>query len=274
MNYYLDTEFIEDFTSRTLNIPSFRWKEKKHYVDLISIGIVSEDGREYYAVNKEFDLKHVWNKYDTKYDKWGAPYKEYWLRENILRPLHKDLCKNISGDMKNQDYFSNFTEFSYQSLRSLISIYGKTRVQIAQEIKAFTAGIWDVTMRMPKFTLPVNTPQEIEQHIQKLNKGNPPTFYGYYCDYDWVVFCSLFGRMLDLPNGYPMYMRDLKQMLDETGTEEWKLKPKNPNEHHALSDARWNRSLHLNIKEWYHLQQFPTSADKPNLVTSKKQQHD
>ena len=44
---------------------------------------------------------------------------------------------------------------------------------------------------------------------------SPPTFYAYYADYDWVVFCKIFGRMIDLPKHFPMYCRDLKQTLDE-----------------------------------------------------------
>jgi 3' exoribonuclease, RNase T-like len=39
MRYFFDTEFHED----------------KHGIELISIGMISEDGREYYAVNKEYD---------------------------------------------------------------------------------------------------------------------------------------------------------------------------------------------------------------------------
>jgi hypothetical protein len=41
MRYWLDTEFIED----------------GHTIDLISIGIVAEDGRELYAENMECDLR-------------------------------------------------------------------------------------------------------------------------------------------------------------------------------------------------------------------------
>lgn len=39
MRYFYDTEFIED----------------GHTIELISIGVVAEDGREYYAVSTEFD---------------------------------------------------------------------------------------------------------------------------------------------------------------------------------------------------------------------------
>ena len=48
MKYFLDTEFIEGFHK-----PLFG--KKRHFIDLISIGIVCEDGREYYAVSNEFN---------------------------------------------------------------------------------------------------------------------------------------------------------------------------------------------------------------------------
>jgi len=71
-----------------------------------------------------------------------------------------------------------------------------------------------------------------------------PEFYGYYADYDWIVFCWLFGSMIDLPKGWPMYCKDLKQMLDVL-----KLDPiqQSTNEHNALVDAIWNEKLHKHI---------------------------
>lgn len=70
--------------------------------------------------------------------------------------------------------------------------------------------------------------------------GDKPEFWAYYADYDWVVLCQLFGRMIDLPKGWPMYCRDLKQLCDEMGN------PKLPTqinvEHHALDDALWTKA--------------------------------
>ena len=57
MRYYLDTEFLEGTQK------SFFGKTKP-IIDLISIGIVSEGGREYYAISKDFNLKEAWNRYD------------------------------------------------------------------------------------------------------------------------------------------------------------------------------------------------------------------
>lgn len=66
-----------------------------------------------------------------------------------------------------------------------------------------------------------------------------PVFWGYYADYDWVVFCQLFGSMIQLPKGYPMYCRDIKQLCDSLGNPD--LPTIGKNEHSALSDARWNK---------------------------------
>lgn len=92
MKYFIDTEFNE---RGLLTRKSFFNKYRQiNTIELISIGIVAEDGREYYAISKDFDLKAAWNKYDLK--KVTCPItgalsdvtkKEYWLRENVLKPI-------------------------------------------------------------------------------------------------------------------------------------------------------------------------------------------
>lgn len=69
--------------------------------------------------------------------------------------------------------------------------------------------------------------------------GEKPEFWGYYADYDWVCLCQLFGTMMDLPKGWPMYCRDIKQLCDDLGNP--RLPPEGKDEHHALLDARWNK---------------------------------
>jgi hypothetical protein len=59
------------------------------------------------------------------------------------------------------------------------------------------------------------TLEEIRKRIEKFVDEDPyPRFIGYYAAYDWVVFCQLFGRMVDLPAKFPQYCIDLKQVLD------------------------------------------------------------
>ena len=80
-----------------------------------------------------------------------------------------------------------------------------------------------------------------------------PQFYAYFADYDWVIFCRLFGRMINLPKGFPHFCMDLKQMMEERGLDtEWKRQqcPDPEGEHNALVDAQWNKKLFNVIEAW------------------------
>lgn len=156
MRYFIDTEFSE--------------RGPVYPIQLISIGIVSEDGRSFYAENYECD--------------WNACNK--WVQENVLPHL-----------------------------------------------------------KGPRATLPV-----IRDGIIGFIGSDPkPEFWGYYADYDWVVFCQIFGAMVDLPNGWPMYCRDLKQLHDSMGGP--MLPAQISAEHNALNDAWWN------LEAWRSLQLVP-----------------
>lgn len=158
MKYFLDTEFIEGFRK-----PLFG--KKRHFIDLISIAIVREDGEVYEAICSEYNFNEA------------SP----WVKENVIVPLYDKTVKEFA---KQFNYLHNFHQ-----------VYGKTREEIRSEILAFLGC-------EPSFSGGWHVLEGIE-------------FYGYYADYDWVLFCSLFGTMMDLPSGMPMYCRDLKQTLDE-----------------------------------------------------------
>lgn len=187
MKYFLDTEFIEGFHK-----PLFG--KRRHFIDLISIGLVREDGFTYEAISNE----------------WRYNDADPWVRANVIAPLYQD---TVRGDMRNRCDETNFHRRGY----------GKPNAKIANELR------W------------------IFQ-----NDESPIEIYAYYADYDWVVFCSLFGRMIDLPKGMPMYCRDLKQMMDDLFLpSEWKdmACPAPEKEHNALADAMWNHDLYKALEE-------------------------
>lgn len=237
MKYFLDTEFIEGTQEK--RVLGFKVKTKPT-IDLISIGIVCEDGREYYAISKDFNLKEAWNRFDVKKD-FGKPQglgdtKVYWLRENVLKPIYKELREKelsyLYGDIESFETYYTDKRY-YKELKRLINKYGKTNKQIAEEVK--------------HFCLPT---KGFLRDKYELKNGIHPEFYAYYADYDWVAFCWLFGKMIDLPNRFPMYCIDLKQTL-ETKKEElkqtitdFKTYPKQTNEHNALSDALFCKLLY------------------------------
>lgn len=53
---------------------------------------------------------------------------------------------------------------------------------------------------------------------------------------------------MDLPKGWPMYTRDIKQWCDELGNPQ--LPEQGKGEHHALADARWSREAWLFLADY------------------------
>lgn len=77
MNYFYDTEFKEDGKT----------------IDLISIGILAEDGREYYAVSAEFDTRRV--------------AKDDWLMDNVMSSIDHEqfITYDLDGAPAIRDIF-------------------------------------------------------------------------------------------------------------------------------------------------------------------------
>lgn len=259
MKYFLDQEFHERMYK-----PLFC--KEHHIIELISIGIVAEDGREYYAVCNEFDLKAAWNKFNWKETgKMDLPgimrsqEKEYWLRDNVLKPMVHEWVMSFSGDGRNWVLDRIEGKSDYKQFKTMLWYIGKSKKEITQEITQFIKDEPVITRKLGN-----NTVQLSDETSLAIFRGySSPEYYGYYCDYDWVLFCSIFGRMIDLPKGFPMYCIDLKQTMDsmlmnqenkyegESRLESW-LKtvknhpayPKQENEHSAISDAIWNKKLY------------------------------
>lgn len=147
MRQFFDTEFVENGKT----------------IDLISIGIVSADGREFYAESSECDL-----------DAAGP-----WVKANVVPHL-------LGGE-------------------ALL-----TRQQIAHRIIDFV--------------------------------GPGPEFWAYYASYDWIVLVQLYGTMMELPKGWPMWVRDVMQLREAHGNPQ--LPAEGGTSHRAIDDARWTKSAY------------------------------
>lgn len=257
MNYYFDTEFIEGMRKPLFGKPY-------HRIDLISIGIVAEDGRKYHAISNEFNPSSA----------------SKWVKDNVLYPIMRD-----NGFPKNLMNLHGCAGYSKSAIKNVQKVHGKSIKQIAHEILLFTnpqmntkTGCYFDELLMAKdfwesHSLTEYAPDNTCPFFIFRTK---PTFYAYYADYDWVVFCSLFGTMMELPKGFPMYCRDLQQTKEElaeallssgigthsTGDKvypkdmkealEWikshKEYPVNNNEHDAMADAEWAKQLKAFLK--------------------------
>ena len=80
-----------------------------------------------------------------------------------------------------------------------------------------------------------------------LNPGKPE-FWGYFADYDWVLFCQLFGTMATAPKGLPHYCLDLKQEMRRLGVTRAQLPKPQGTKHHALTDALWHMLIAQELK--------------------------
>jgi hypothetical protein len=273
MKYFIDTEFLEGKQKERFPISLFR-TETPNTIDLISIGIVAEDGREYYAISKEFNLKEAWNRWQQRTgcgDGNNIEPRKYWIRDNVLKPIFDEWKSNVNGKIVRLglSITLNEMEFNYKNFKYCIKCIGKTNKQIAEEIIKFCKPIEGKPLMWNKQGYEiVNIGRENSYvnptfGVDYIGKRTAPQFYAYYADYDWVAFCWLFGKMIDLPRGFPMFAFDLKQILDEKveiKRIEWgnnaknfdmlnHIKtlpnyPKQTNKHNALADASWNFELY------------------------------
>lgn len=248
MKYFYDTEFLEGTQKKWFG-------NTKPTIDLISIGIVSEDNREYYAISKDFNLYEAWNRFDLEIQSgdmrniFPEGRKVYWIRENVLKPIFEEFLNPVMDSKDN-----NLRVFNCKNFKTLVNKYGKSNKQIADEIKMF-----------------IGTKETVENY-EEVKHLLKPQFHGYYSAYDHVALCWLFGKMIDLPKGFPMYTIDLKQMMDEKISQDnleingvkipnynldKKIQtiknitnyPKQTNEHNALADAKWNKELYEFLKD-------------------------
>ena len=183
--YFLDTEFIEDGKT----------------IDLISIGLVCEDGRSLYLQNAECEFGKASD----------------WVWRNV---------------------FPHLLHFDMRGRRACVS-----------RIETYDSGLGRRTFTTctdnADNPCPWATRREIRERVLdfcSVEKHGKPEFWGYFADYDWLAFCQLFGTMIELPNGFPMYCRDIKQLADQLG--DIRIPKPEVEVHHALADAEWVKEAH------------------------------
>jgi hypothetical protein len=168
--YFYDTEFLEN--GRT--------------IELISIGIVAEDGREYYAVNRDAPWKRI-----KKHD---------WLMANVVPTLP--------------------------------TRHGDARIHAGRG----PLGLLD--WQHPAFKRPAAIANQVKNFLLA---DREPELWAYYGAYDHIVLCQLFGTMMNLPEGMPMWTHELMQAWEQAGRPD--MPDQHGSVHNALEDARWNRDL-------------------------------
>lgn len=161
MRIYYDLEFLED--GRT--------------IELISIGMVAEDGREYYAVCEDAP--------------WEQIRESEWLMGHVVPTL---TASRPDGEL-------------YDPTDPCV----RSRRQIADEVRDFIRATPGVEL------------------------------WASYGAYDHVCLAQLWGSMMGLPDGVPMWTNDIQQEALRQGLTWADLPQMEDGEHNALADARHNR---------------------------------
>jgi hypothetical protein len=182
-------------------------------IDLISIGMVRESGEEYYAISSEFDFK--------------ALAASPWLMDNVWPSLPK-----IGGDHRLAIISGpSWPRWLWRPermrirsraklLRRIFDIHHpsvKPRAQIAAEVHAFL---------VPK--------------LISFDPADRCELWADYGAYDHVVLAQLFGPMINLAPGIPMWTADLQQEAARLGLSDADLPQQQTGQHDALADARHN----------------------------------
>jgi hypothetical protein len=189
MRYFYDLEFLE----------------RPGRIDLISIGIVADDGREYYAVNSDMPLDDI--------------KAHHWLMDNVwphlpLRDIHPAM-NEPPGPFRDDVPMGGRCKCKPQDGHlDTSSILVKPRWVIANEVRQFLT--------------------EDEDKIE---------LWAYYGAYDHVCLMWLWGPMISKPARIPMWTHDLKQLAEQVGIDgETRTLPDKHiggPAHNALADARW-----------------------------------
>lgn len=181
-------------------------------IQLISIGMVSGDGREMYAVANDFDQDRV--------------LANSWMRKNVwphlpivkpqmnVRGYPVNNCRCIKESDGGYDcrHWNGFLDMDHPDVR--------TRGQIKRMVSDFiyASHPHDKGLDMDR------------DHVQ---------LWAYYGAYDHVVLAQLFGKMIDLPAHVPMHTNDLKSEVFRLGGKV-SMPPQAAGAHNALADARHN----------------------------------
>lgn len=185
-------------------------------IDFISIGMVSGDGRELYAVSNAFDV--------------NALLRNEWMRDNVWPHLPVDK--------------SNLQEGSGRGVGRLFPKFPCGCVKDDKGGALCTHGCGNLDYDHPD----VRTPGQIKRMVSDFISASHPKdvdverdnvqLWAYFGAYDHVALAQLFGRMIDLPHHIPMHTNDLKTEVLRLGG--ISIPPQRGSEHNALADARYN----------------------------------
>lgn len=155
MRIFYDTEFLED----------------GHTIELISIGMVREDGKELYCVVKDnLTMQRA--------------VEHEWLRGNVVPSLPIKVLEQAYGLLDAPDRFGRWHSFG---------------------------NLFEWDEKHPDYPCVMDRHQVMRKVREFVLTAPKPELWAWYGAYDHVAIAQLFGTMAQLPDAFPMVTCDLKQ---------------------------------------------------------------
>lgn len=175
--------------------------EDGNTIELISIGIVASDGRTYYAVNSDLHMPRL--------------LARDWLVRHVLPHLPTVDPTAVQTYLRHPANTYPRPSLTHTALDLTVTEVKPRRV-IANEVRDFL--------------------------LQPGRAGDPPVeLWADYGAYDHVALCQLWGSMIQLPDGIPMWTHDLQQLVEQFWADPVEIdqlpQPDGHRPHHALDDA-------------------------------------
>lgn len=214
--YFYDTEFIDNGTT----------------IDLVSIGIVAvpdwcldptmplgehdlarRHARTYYAVNAEADL--------------AALKRNDWLVRNVLPHLPIDCRYELD----------TYLEYVPEDPPPASALANVVLSRVATEVK-------------PKYVIANEVRDFLLAPLAEADDGDEVAIelWADYGAYDHVALAQLWGPMIALPPGVPMYTNDLQQLRRTVGDLQYRPDVDPDAEHNALADAWYALDLYRGLR--------------------------
>lgn len=211
MKHFYDLEFLEDGCT----------------IELISIGIVSDDGAEYYAVNADIQTNSKLHQRISAHD---------FLAKHVVKHLPLADDRTVAEQLthafqsKRAPYFEpNSSEYTQDGTYldwelDLTDKDVKPKWVIANEVREYFLNRGDHGM---------NDDDQV----------NEIELWANYGAYDHVGLMQLWGPMIARPSFLPMFTHDLQHLAHDLGVRNHEFPTQEAAEHDALADARHDQLI-------------------------------
>jgi hypothetical protein len=213
MKHFYDLEFLENGVT----------------IELISIGIISDDGNEYYAINSDIQtdedlhrrisehdflakevIKHLPllddHKVAQQLEKAAMSKRQPYFEPDSGRSIHRGTCLDWELNLTDRDV--------------------KPKWVIANEVRNYFLNRLDHGM-----------------HDDEMDDVGDVELWANYGAYDHVGLMQLWGPMMARPKHLPMFTHDLQHFAHDIGVSWADLPKQEAAKHDALADARHNQDV-------------------------------